>query len=320
MGLPLTIFTAAGQQSLGLVASLGGLAALYCAALRRIDRMHVLPLVVIGLVIAAVAGVTCSGSLWLTIGCLTVIAAIASALTFGVGLGPPGPIMFVNVAAISARMAAPPELNGAAMNGGFVVAMVAIGGVVAYLVVIAPLALPSVRRREGPPLGLRALFPDFELDAAMTAVTVRVVVAVALCGVVSGSLGVHRSYWVIIAAVAVLQAGNSRRMTTIRAVQRVLGTMVGVVFFGAIVAISPSGAWLVLTIMLLQFATEVVVTRNYALALVFITPLALMIASTGNADSPLVSVMGRIVDTLLGATIAMAVFLGHQLVHGRRRR
>lgn len=195
MGLPLTILTAAGQQSLGLVASLGGLAALYCAALRRIDRMHVRPLVVIGLVIAAVAGVTCSGSLWLTIGCLTVIAAVA-----------------------------------------------------------------------------------------------------------------------------VLQIGNSRRMTTIRAVQRVLGTMAGVVFFGAIVVISPSGAWLVLTIMLLQLATEIVVTRNYALALVFITPLALMIATTGNADSPLVSVMGRIVGTLLGATIALAVFLGHQLVHGRRSR
>lgn len=318
MGLPLAVFTIAGQQQLGIVASLGGLAALYCAALRRIDRLRALPPVVVGMVVASAAGVLCSGELWLTITCLTVVAAVASAITFGIGLGPPGPIMFVNVAAISAHLAAPAKNDGAAMNGASVVAMVAIGAVLAYLVVVAPLVLPSVRRREGLGIALRALFQPFELESATIAVAMRVVIAVAVGGLLSGPAGAHRSYWVIIAAVAVLQTGNSRRLTAMRAIQRVLGTIGGVFLFAALDATAPSGAWLVVVIMLLQFATEVVVTRNYALALVFITPLALVIATSGHADSPITSVHGRIADTLLGATIALAVFWGHGWFQARR--
>jgi len=60
----------------------------------------------------------------------------------------------------------------------------------------------------------------------------------------------------------------------------------------------------VVIVALLQFAIEVVVARNYGLALIFITPLALMISGT---DDPIVLAGERIVDTLLGAFIALVV-------------
>lgn len=72
----------------------------------------------------------------------------------------------------------------------------------------------------------------------------------------------------------------------------------------------PSGLGLVALLMLLQAATEVVVARNYALALLFITPLALINSTAGHAGSSLVPVEGRMLDTLLGAGLALAVFGG----------
>jgi len=73
---------------------------------------------------------------------------------------------------------------------------------------------------------------------------------------------------------AVLQASHVRRLTVIRTVQRVLGTVVGVAVLALLAGMDPSGLWLVAIVALLQFAIEVVITRNYALALIFITPLA----------------------------------------------
>ena len=72
--------------------------------------------------------------------------------------------------------------------------------------------------------------------------------------------------------------------------------------------------------MLLQFATEVVVTRNYVLALIFITPLALSNSTIGHLAESVVTVEGRILDTFLGAVIAMAVFWAGEAIRILRTR
>ena len=95
----------------------------------------------------------------------------------------------------------------------------------------------------------------------------------------------ERSYWIIIPAVAILQSSYSRRLAFIRALHRVIGTLLGVIFFGFIAFLQPSSVGLVLIIMFLQFAIEVVVAKNYGLALIFITPVALTISTVGQVDN-----------------------------------
>jgi len=105
-----------------------------------------------------------------------------------------------------------------------------------------------------------------------------------------------------------LQSGHNRRLTNIKALHRVLGTLLGVLIFEAIMLVKPSGLLLVMIIAILQFATEVVVGRNYGLALLFITPLALTnstASATGNIN---ITIQGRMSDMLFGAIIAMLVF------------
>jgi uncharacterized membrane protein YccC len=115
----------------------------------------------------------------------------------------------------------------------------------------------------------------------------------------------------------VLQGGNNnKRTTTLRAVERLLGTLLGVIVFEFIALIEPTGLWVVLIVMLLQFATQVVIARNYTLALIFITPLALVTTTIGHLSDSSVSVQGRIIDTISGSVIALSIFWAGEIILG----
>ena len=87
-----------------------------------------------------------------------------------------------------------------------------------------------------------------------------------------------------------------------------IGSLLGVLLYGVILLINPQGIWLVLTVLVLQFGIEVVVMRNYGLALMFITPLALTIASIGHNVDMIATIQARVLDTLIGIVIALLVF------------
>ena len=316
-GLPMALFTLAGHQDLGLLATLGSFTALYCASLRRIDRMHALPLVGAGFVLASALGVLCSANVWLTAICLIAVTVLVCLITLGFRVGPPGPMMFVLVAGISAHLATPGNSGGSALPAYLIPVLVAAGALSAYLVVIAPLALPSVRRREGMASSLRILYPRIRFDQQTAIIAVRVVAAVTVASLLSLPLGIHRSYWVVMVAGVLLQVSHSLRITILRAAHRILGTFAGLAVFGLVVLGGPAGIWLVAVIALLQFAVEVVVVRNYALGLIFITPVALTITAAGQTGDVLVIMSDRIIDTMLGAAISMAVLWTGEWIRAR---
>ena len=201
---------------------------------------------------------------------------------------------------LSAHVAAPASRGGASLNGALIPILVAVGAISAYLLVIALLALPLVRRQRGKGASLRDVFRFAPLDRETTLITVRIVAAVTIAGLVSLPLGVNRAYWVIMVAGAVLQASHVRRLTVIRTVQRVLGTLVGVTGFALLTWLQLEGLWLVAVLALLQIAIEVVVGRNYGLALIFITPLALTISAVTGTDDPLgLRVSGSVTPSLV---------------------
>ena len=308
MLLPMGLFTLLGNQTFGLIAALGGFTALYCAKLQRNDRIRVLPILALGFVVCSTLGVLCSGNEWLTIACQIFVTALSCLLSVGFGIGSPGPLMFVLVTALSGRMANTVNLQHTYLQEYTIPILVALGSILAILVVLAPLAIPSFRNRLGAASGLRQLYPKLKLDKQNRTVIIRVIIAVTLASFLSKPLGAHRAYWVVISTIAILQSGHNRRLTNIKALHRVLGTLLGVLIFEVIMLVKPSGWLLVLIITVLQFATEVVVGRNYGLALLFITPLALTNSTAGATGNIQITVQGRMSDMLFGAIIAMAVF------------
>ena len=135
-------------------------------------------------------------------------------------------------------------------------------------------------------------------------------IAVCLAGFVASALGVDHAYWAMSAAVLMLHQGFDWIRTLQRGLERLLGTLIGLVLAGAVLVLQPRGLWLVGIIALLQFTIEMFVVRNYALAVVFITPLALTVASGGRPVGEVGGLLlARGVDTLIGCVVALAVYL-----------
>ena len=187
--------------------------------------------------------------------------------------------------------------------------MAAVGVAIAYLIVMIPLLLPSVRERDFEAHVRREPW-RFDLTGDNRVIVIRLAIASAIAVLVSAPLGVHRTYWVLLTVIAILQNGRRLRLTALRGIHRVLGTLLGLGLFTLVMLWGPKGLWLALLLALLQFVVELVVIRNYGLALIFITPLALTIAAQGDPGDVGTVVATRVLDTLLGAGIAMVVLLG----------
>jgi len=142
-------------------------------------------------------------------------------------------------------------------------------------------------------------------------VMVRVAVGVPLTGWAAAGLGVDRAYWAMAAAVLVLHQGTPLWRTLRRGAERLLGTWIGLGLAAAIIVVHPQGWFLAAVLALLQFAIEMLVTRNYLLASVFITATALTIGTAArHLDPGQVGhlLLTRGVDTLIGCAVGLAVY------------
>ena len=82
-----------------------------------------------------------------------------------------------------------------------------------------------------------------------------------------------------------------------------------------LLVLQPSAVALVVAFGVLQFATELVVARNYGLALVFITPMALGMPAIGGGPVDVGALIAaRGADTAIGVGVVVLVLLAtHRL-------
>jgi len=133
---------------------------------------------------------------------------------------------------------------------------------------------------------------------------VRTGVAATAAGCVAVALQVDRPYWGAAAAVAVL-AGDGTKSTVVRGWNRFAGTVLGVLLAAGIIALHPDAVWIVIIVAGLQFVIQLVIKRSYGLAVVAITPLALLLAdaATGNLDNG--DLLPRLLETAIGCGLAL---------------
>jgi hypothetical protein len=319
MLLPVGLPALAGRADLGLLASTGALSALYLSARSRRERLRRLPLVQLGLLASIALGAATRGDPVTAPLVLVLVGIAAMVIVTGTAVGPPGALFPVLGAGVAARLTGPRSAGGAGLDPLLVIGCAVGGAVLALLIVVAPLAVRAVRRadraRPIPPVG-------FALDAAGRTVVLRVCVAVVLAALLAAVLGIDRGYWVVVAVVSVLQAGRGRRLTGIRAVHRIGGTLVGAVAFvliASLIGLPAQGFALAIVLALLQFGAEMVIVAHYGAGLLFVTPLALLIAEAGSAGDPWTIAGTRVLDTAIGCAIAVAVLVvDHRVARLRR--
>ena len=318
--LPPFVFTLAGQPTLGLIASLGSFLVLHLPDRSRRERALELPVIMVGFVVAAVAGILTSASLVGNLVAMLIVAVVSSFLGLGLAVGSPGSMFYVLITGAVGALVAPVSAEGSGFDPLLALILLGVGMLTAYVVVLAPLLTPGGRRRDAVRYAARAPW-RFSFPPNVQRIFVRLTIATVLGVAASSVLGLHRVHWVLLAIIAILQNHAEVRLSVLRGLHRVLGTAAALLLFYLIALWDPKGLPLVLLIGVLMYLFEVLVPRNLGLSLVAITPMALVIAADG-AGIPLIDVVGvRVEDTGLGAGIAFVVLIGVTLqrrIHGRR--
>ncbi|MFJ9562109.1 FUSC family protein [Streptomyces fuscichromogenes] len=134
----------------------------------------------------------------------------------------------------------------------------------------------------------------------------RTALGCALAGYASLALGVGRPYWALVTAASLYQANVT--LTWSRGVQRVVGNLLGVLVFAAVVPFAHlHPAVLVLCCLAFNFGAEALIGRNYWLGSVCVTPMALLITEFARTQDAGQLVTERVVDTLVGALVGFGV-------------
>ncbi|MGW4477954.1 FUSC family protein [Rhodococcus triatomae] len=141
-------------------------------------------------------------------------------------------------------------------------------------------------------------------------ILVRLLVACPVAGVLALVLDTGRPDWAVITTAMILHQGPDRVLGTHRAAHRFLGTVAGLVLLAALWYLEPRGAALVLVLAALMAAIEAFLVRHYGIAMAAITPLAMILGGTGLPGDLGPAIRDRMIETVIGVAVALAVMWG----------
>lgn len=294
--VPVAVGALWGDVALGLVASLGAFTAMYGGELTGRRQSVAVAATAVTIAIASAAGALTAGHPWIAV---AVVAAWTAAITVVwdvAGFGPPGAQLLVLVCA-SATGLPPGHVPRTA-------AVVLAVGVLAW-------ALDALARARSAPRDAApaAVAGRLALPASPTVfMAVRAGAAVLIAGAVANLVGITHPVWPMAAAAGVLGQGSYAMIATQRALHRTAGALGGVGLASGVVALHPRGLLLAPVLAALQALTQVTVLRNYALAMVFITPISLVLTDAVGPPQAVMSLAGVWVGgTIIGAASALAM-------------
>ncbi|HWS36463.1 MAG TPA: FUSC family protein [Actinoplanes sp.] len=136
---------------------------------------------------------------------------------------------------------------------------------------------------------------------------------------VSGALalaaGLQHPSWAMVAAVVPV-VGTATGPQILRAGHRLIGTLLGVGVSGLIFLHAPGPLEIAVLTGFLLFGAELMIARNYSLALLFITPVTIGLAHPDTPDRLLTLMADRALETAIGVLVAVTLILAsHQTRH-----
>lgn len=304
--VPLLVGVAMGEFRLGLLASVGAFTIPYFAALPRLERLRLRPLAGLVLIAAASLGAFL-GPHRLAVGAGLIVVTIVLAIgVHGYRLGPPGTLFPVLVYGTSANIA------WAGTAPGTIIVWVTAGCAFAVVVSVAPL----VRRYHWTitPRPLKVLLARPLWDRGAKELIVRTAIVAVVGTIVSlAYVDPERAYWTVGAGIVVIGVVPGRGPALKRGLHRTIGTIGGLLIYAALTTPNLPLVVIALALGALQFTAEMVISRHYALATALLTPIALVLVSTAaGASGAFEFWSGRVLDTVVGAGIAVATGLIHK--------
>lgn len=282
---------ASGRPADGLLVALGGYIVLFGNGQPVRQRLPIQLFAAAGLLASVAFGMLVGGSVWWTL--LAYVATSAAMALFAARLfdpGPPGPYFFVLMVGGGTLLT---PLGGI----GRVEPVIAVGCTLALAFSLLDSRIERYAARPATPAHL-------ETGALLR--LARLLAALALGVAISGWRGDRHPFWVVLVVVLILSVPGDGRTLTVRAVGRLLGTLIGIALFipisGAHFGTWGFTAWLCLLVWPMARMTS----RNYLLGSVVITVFALSLTvPLAPAQPPLLLAADRALDTLVAASLAM---------------
>jgi uncharacterized membrane protein YccC len=134
--------------------------------------------------------------------------------------------------------------------------------------------------------------------------TVRLVLCVAVAELVAALIPTGRPYWIVLTVAVVLKPDFGSVFA--RAVQRGLGTIVGVFIGSALLFVLPHDWPILIAIGLFAAALPFARSRNYGMFATFLTPVIVFLLDLDNSGEAQL-VVSRLLDTVVGCAIVLLI-------------
>lgn len=292
-GIPLLVGYFLDKLQYGILASLAGLVILYLPTANLVERMTTLMACSFGIMLSFTVGSCFSFDPYISVIAFTVFSFCVQWAVKYSGLQPPGNFFFIMVASIAicspfAGANIPTEIGYVGLG-----TMLACSLALIYSLLMRKRTLSittePVPRKNIAHITIEATIASFFLGGSL---------------LTAHFLNLDNPYWVPISCLAVMQGLNFRQVWQ-RGIHRVTGTFIGLGLTWLLLSLKVTPLSICLSIFVLQFIVEMLIVRHYGLAVIFMTPLTLLLAEAGHAMSlsPDVLIEARFKDIVLGSTI-----------------
>lgn len=294
VGIPMLVLLMMGQPQLTIFTAFGTFGALYGRNQPLIPRIIQQSVSGILMVLGVGLGLFLSAHHidgWQLVAITSLFAAVCAHIAMNLNLKPAGPLFYIFA---SAGIASIPS-TGAAARDLFLTAAAA------TLSVFLGLVLGQLW---GEGQGVPSIIRSSMSQGHMAVQTLTNFATTLVAGLAGNVLGLSHAYWAMVAAAAVL-AAPSTSLRIVRGTHRMIGTVLGVLVTAFFISMHPDAWHIAVLIVIVQFVTEIFVMRNYGLAAIFITPLALFMVHLASPFTSYELLTTRMFETIIGALIGM---------------
>ena len=255
-----------GKPAYGNLASIGALVILYFTQAPLAKRMVHLCVCAFGFTVAFAMGSILSFNPYVSALALGLIAFLAHLITSYFDIPPPRNFFLIMVGAIAISL--PFDLDDIPARVG-VVSMGAF-----FSVLLAFFYSVFIAKKVDPPR-VRRLLRKKRYTHIFESLLIGISMFFALF--IANIFEMKSAYWIPVSALAIIQ-GKDLLHTKERNLHRIVGTFIGMGLTWLILILEPLGLALAFIIAGLQFIVELIIVRNYGLAVIFITPLTIFLA------------------------------------------
>lgn len=295
IGAPLLAGYFFDKINYGLISSLGGFLILYMPNKSLVRRMITLLSCAFGFVLAYMVGICFSFNPYVSALVFGIFAAFIHRITVFFRLKSPGNFFFIMIASIASCV--PFDLGLIPVRIGLLVLGILFACFVSFVY--------SLYLTKNRTIKYKTI-----LAAQKRNITLKETLIVGCFMFVSLLLGkilnLNNPYWLPISTAAVMQGATLYHVFS-RSYHRILGTLAGLLLAWILFSLQLEVFWICIVIIFLQFAVEIFIARNYAAAMIFMTPLTIFLADTGTAlkISPNELILYRFIDIVIGSCIGV---------------